>query len=167
MKKLVILSLLGLFLTTGANAASIINTCTSTYQLYGYDEIQLSGWDTAAVTLDTQPIITVVKYAKNIRTGIEDNNSVNALIGDTIEFRITWANEGGATADTVSLTDYLPAGLTYITGSVTHTESNCDTSALTITDVGGNILFKVNAASGSNPGPIGSGEIKFRATVNE
>jgi len=165
MKKLVILSLLGLFLTAGANAASIINTCTSTYQISGYS-IQLSGWDTAAVTLDTEPMITIVKYAKNIRTGIEDNNRVNALQGDTIEFRITWANEGGATADTVSLADYLPAGLTYITGSVTHTESNCNTSALTITDVGGNILYKVNEASGTNPGPNATGEIIFRARID-
>ena len=165
MKKLIISILLGalVFFAASANAAPIINTCTSTYEIAGLG-IQISGWDTVAVSLDTEPVISITKYAKNIRTGIEDDNRVNALSGDTIVFRIVWANVGGALADTVTLTDYLPSGLTYVTGSFTHSETNCNYAESD--DTGGNIYYKVYTAAGTNPGPNAAGEFRFWARVD-
>jgi uncharacterized repeat protein (TIGR01451 family) len=165
MKKVVILTLLAIgLLTASANAALITNICTSTYQISGYS-IQVSGSDSAAVTTETDPFITVTKFVKNIRTGQENVSMVPALQADTIEFRITWTNAGGATADTVVLTDYIPSGLTYVSGSLTNTEANCtnpDTTGSSATV----IRYQVNAADGTNPGPAATGEIKFRVTVD-
>lgn len=171
MKRVVITILLGLCITAGclvsekASAVLITNWCTSTYQITGFT-IQLSGWDTVAITTDTMPYITVVKYAKNLRTGIESNNMVSALSGDTIEFRIVWQNQGGA-SDTVTLTDYIPSLMTFVPGSVTDTEANCDTSANAVYDAGENKVFYItNSVNGITPGPAGNGVIRFRATVN-
>ncbi len=165
MRKVVVLTLLavGLLAATG-NAVTIINTCTSTYQVSGY-AIQLSGSDTVAVTTETDPFIVVAKFVKNIRTGQEDVNMVPALQGDTIEFRITWTNAGGATADTVVLTDYIPSGVTYVSNSLTNTEANC-ASAETTGSSATVIRYTAFGAAGTSPGPAATGEIKFRATVD-
>lgn len=171
MKRVVITIILGLCITAGclvsgkASAAVITNWCTSTYQVTGFT-IQVSGWDTVAITTETMPYITVVKYAKNIRTGIESSNMVSALSGDTIEFRLVWQNQGGA-SDTVTLTDYIPSFLTFVSGSVTDTEANCDTPGDAVYDVGENKVFYItNGVNGITPGPAADGVIRFRATVN-
>jgi len=166
MKKVVILLLLGFLWAASAGAATIINTCTSTYQISTYPET-LSGWDTVAIITDTAPSIVITKLVKNLRTGIEGKN-VNALSNDTVEFTILWVNYGGA-ADTITLVDYIPDGLTYETASITDTEANCDTTTYrtAIYDVGQKkVEYMTNTVAGSNPGPSGNGAIRFRAKVD-
>ena len=166
MKKVVILLTLGFLWAATAGAATIINTCTSTYQIEGYS-IELSGWDTVAIVTDTGPSLTINKLVRNLRTGIAGKN-VNALSQDTVEFTITWINYGGA-ADTISLTDYIPSGLTFETGSLTDTEANCDDTYYgTATYAVGDrkIYYLTNTVAGANPGPAGNGMIRFRAKVD-
>jgi uncharacterized repeat protein (TIGR01451 family) len=164
MKRVVILTLLGLTLgALAANSSVITNTCTSTYRLVGLGWV-VSGGDTASVTLDTEPIITVTKYVKNVRTGIESNDLVYALQGDTIEFRIVWSNDGGADANTVTLTDYIPGGMSFITGSLTSSETNCSSGSSN--ESGGCITYRAFGAVGTNPGPHGYGEMKFRVKID-
>ena len=107
----------GMAMVAGA-ATPIVNTCTSTYQLTG-GSVASSGWDTAIASVQTAPSIVVAKWAKNLRTGVEDAYSVNAISGDTIEYRIVWSNTGQATADTIVLRDYLPSNMTYVSESDT------------------------------------------------
>ena len=172
MKKLSITILLGVVLIlAGAISASavtlITNRCTSTYQLTG-GAVVLSGWDTSAVRKQDTPSISVIKYAKNLRTGVEyDTLALPARVGDTIEYRITWSNAGEATADTVNLNDYVPTVFTYITGSETFTiANNCNAPTITYTVSDSRVLFIVRNASGTDSAPAASGEIRFRARVN-
>lgn len=163
MRRVVILTLLGLTLgAMAANSSVITNTCTSTYQIFGFGWV-VSGGDTASVTLDTEPIITVTKYVKNVRTGIESNDLVYAMQGDTIEFRIVWSNDGGADANTVTLTDYIPGGMSFIAGSLTSGETNCSSGSAN--ESGGCITYVGFGAKGTNPGPNGFGEMKFRVKI--
>jgi len=169
MKKRLAIALLGIGLAgiaLIANAATnTINICTSTYQLSG-NPVEAGGWDTAIVRIQNPPVILVTKYAKNIRSGIENADMVTAVKGDTIEFRITWANTGEATADTVTLIDYVPtAGMSYITGSETFTSANNCTNP-SINNTGNQITFTCNNAAGIDPGPAGYGEIRFRMKVD-
>ena len=165
MKKLsVVAAILVALSAAAADAAVITNTCTSTFQINGYS-VQLSGWDTAAVSTDTNPVIKVIKYVKNLRTGIESDNMVTGLAGDAVEFRIVWQNQGGP-ADTVTLTDYIPSGLTYA-GSLSDTEANCDTPGTAVWVAGENrVLYITNSVNGITPGPSGDGVIRFRATID-
>ena len=166
MKRFVVLLLsLGLMYAASAGAATIINTCTSTYQIDGFLS-QLSGWDTAAVTTDSYPIIVVAKSAANLRNGYS-GDIVPARPGDTIEFTIVWQDNGGP-SDTVTLTDYIPSGLTYVAASVTDTEANCDTPGIAVYDGAENkIIYITNTVKGTESAPNnGNGIIKFRATVD-
>jgi uncharacterized repeat protein (TIGR01451 family) len=167
MKKFVILLCLGFLWAASAGAAVIINTCTSTYQIEGYS-IQPSGWDTVAIITDTAPSLVITKLVKNLRTGIESNDLVTALMNDTVEFTIIWTNYGGA-ADTITLTDYIPTGLTYQTASLSDTEANCDTSTYgtaTYTVAEKKVYYMTTTVAGANPGPSGNGIIRFRAKVD-
>ena len=168
MKRLLSTILLGvsaIVLVAAADAAVITNTCTSAYTAINFPGIWVaSGWDTVAIMTDTQPNIVVAKYARNLRTGVENGGTVTAISGDTIEFRIAWSNQGGANADTVTLTDYIPSGLTYVPGSLTNAETNC--SSGNAAESGGAVIYIINGAAGTSPGPYGYGEMKFRAAVN-
>jgi len=171
MKRVLITILLGLCMTAcliagKGSAAIIVNTCTSTYTAINYPETWISsGWDTVAITTETAPMIMVTKYVKNLRTGMEDNNMVPALAGDTIEFRIAWQN-GGGPADTVALTDYIPPFMVYA-NYVWDTETNVDTpGTATYVSAENKIYYVVNGVHGITPGPAGYGEIRFRAVVN-
>ena len=168
MKRVVITTLLGIaaIAAVSADAAVIVNTCTSTYVAINQSVEVPSGWDTVAISTETAPYIKVTKYAKNLRTGIESDNAVAGITGDTIEFRITWENQGGS-ADTVTLTDYIPSLMTYVSGSVSDTETNCDTPGTAVYDTGENkILYITNGVNGITPGPAANGVIRFRATIN-
>ncbi|OIO01722.1 hypothetical protein AUJ67_04045 [Candidatus Desantisbacteria bacterium CG1_02_49_89] len=143
---------------------TVVNKCTSTFQMTGA-AVTTSGWDTANVRVQTSPSLTVKKYAKNIRTGIEQDYSVDAVTGDSIEFRITWSNDGEAKADTIVLRDYIPSGMTYIAASATDTEINCD-SPTTATYNAGLVSYTGIGAAGTDPSPAANGVIRFRVTVN-
>jgi uncharacterized repeat protein (TIGR01451 family) len=168
MKKLVAVTLLGLSAiacVAAADAAVIVNTCTSTYVAYNFPTVYASGWDSVAISTETPPNIAVTKYVKNLRSGVESNYMVPCLAGDTVEFRITWANIGSGTADTVTLTDYIPSGMTFVGGSLTNAETNCGSA--NSSESSGTILYVITAVPGTSAGPnYGFGEMKFRATIN-
>ena len=167
MKKLVAVTLLGLSAiacVAAADAAVIVNTCTSTYFAINSSVEVASGWDTVAISTETPPEIVVTKYVKNLRAGTESNYMVPCLAGDTVEFRIVWSNIGSGTADTVTLTDYVPSGLTYVSGSLSNTEANCVSS--NANESSGEITNVILGVAGTNPGPYANGVMKFRATVD-
>jgi len=165
MKKIIVAAILVTLSAAAADAAVITNTCTSTYVAINQSAEIVSGWDTVAISTDNIPQISVVKYARNLRTGVESGNVVTGIVGDTVEFRIVWQNVGG-TADTVTITDYIPSGLTYA-GSLSDTEANCDTPGAAVWMAGENrVLYITNGVSGITPGPSGDGVIRFRATIN-
>ena len=153
-------------LAVAANAATnIVNWCTSTYSIPGV-AMRASGPDIAIVQQLWSPIMQVTKYAKNERTGLESTDQIVAVSGDTILFTIVWQNIGEAPADSITLNDYVPAGMTYIAGSVTDTEANTAGAA---TENSGLIQWVNNAGTdvpGTIPGPAADGVIKFRAVVN-
>jgi len=171
MRKINLSILLGLVIVMAVAASAgaftlITNRCTSAYQLTGAAAV-LSGSDTSAVKKQSGPGILVTKYAKNLRSNIEENTTVNAVPGDTIEFRVTWSNAGEATADTINLNDYVPTVFAYVVGSETFTSATyCNTPVITYTSVDSRVLFVVRNASGTDTGPAASGEIKFRVRVN-
>ncbi|PIU51063.1 hypothetical protein COS91_06685 [Candidatus Desantisbacteria bacterium CG07_land_8_20_14_0_80_39_15] len=86
-----------------------------------------------------------------------------AIPGDTIEFIVTWANISVDKAETVTLVDYIPPYMTYLSGSVTDTETNCDTPGTAIYYPGENkVEYISSGVAGTVPGPAGNGVIKFR-----
>jgi len=131
----------------------------------------------AVIVDNTTDLITV----KTLASG----NS-NPDEGDTVTFDITVTNDGGAQATNVSLTDSLPAGITF-TGSST-TQGNYDvatglfdigtlnvgqTATLTLTgtvDVGqgGNTITNITtAATGDQTDPSTAGDdLEEAVTVN-
>ena len=170
-KKLAVAAVLAAGLSAGltatANAATnIVNWCTTTYQIPFSGTVYASRSDSAIVQQLWSPIIQVTKYAKNERTGLESTDQIVAVSGDTILFTIVWQNIGEAPADSITLNDYLPANMTYVTGSVTDTEANTAGAA---TENSGLIQWVNNAGTdipGTIPGPAANGVIKFRAVIN-
>ena len=105
----------------------------------------------------TAPLISIKKYIKNVRTGIESDTGVNMLTGDTVEIRIDWTQSGkGGPADTLTLTDYITSGTTYVSGSETVTYGSGS-----VVKTGNAVIFTVN-----DSGCGDTGTFRFRATVN-
>ena len=166
MKKLLIVAItmagvIGTVMVAGA-ASNILNTCTSTYQLTGAVAVA-SNWNTAIARVQTAPAIQVAKWAKNLRTGIENADQVNAVSGDSIEFRIVWSNSGDATADTIVLSDGLPANMTM--GSITNdTKSNGASGSASIwVD---KMIATYRSVAGIDPGSASDGVVRFTVKVN-
>ena len=165
MKKFLVVAVLvaglvGMAMVASA-ATNITNWCTSTYELTG-SSVTASGNDSAVVAMQTVPNILVAKLAKNLRTGQEDAESVNAVSGDTILFTIIWSNAGEATADEIVLKDYIPAGLTYVAASVSDTEVDATGSAVEASDV---ITYTGNSVDGTDD-TASDGIVKFQAMVD-
>ncbi len=140
----------------------ITNWCTSTYELTGQGA-STSGEDTAIVNLQTEPDIVVGKWATNQRTGLKNADQVSAVSGDTIEFQIYWYNNGQAEADTVVLTDYVPAGLSF--DALTAGDTIVNGVKTTYTESGDMIQYIATACEGTD-GTQSSGEFKFTAMVD-
>jgi len=163
-KILLISAFIFIYAITSYAATTITNMCTSTFQMTN-GPITGSGQDTSAVRVQTLPSISINKYARNLRTGIEEDTFVTAVQGDTIEFRLVWQNTGEAKADTIVLRDYVPSGLTYVVNSVSDTEANCD-SPTTATYNAGLVSYTGIGAAGTDPSPAANGVIRFRVIVN-
>ncbi|OIO02982.1 hypothetical protein AUJ67_01675 [Candidatus Desantisbacteria bacterium CG1_02_49_89] len=159
----VVVGLVGLVgMVRVADAVTVINNwCTGTYQLTG-KVITSSGIDSAVVRALNPPVITITKIATNVRTGASDGYSVAAVQGDSVEFKMIWANAGEATADTVVLNDYIPAGMTYVGASVSDTEANAAGAA---SENAGLVQYVATAAGGTDTAAA-DGIVKFQATVN-
>jgi uncharacterized repeat protein (TIGR01451 family) len=152
--------LVGMAMTAGA-AVDVVNWCTSTYELTGNAAVG-SGMDSAIARVLLPPNIAVTKLAKNIRTGLMDNYQVAAVTGDTIEFTIVWANTGEAAADTIVLSDYVPAAMTIVAASNSDTEVNATGSSA----INGTIVTYTGTAVGGTDAGAADGIVKFQAKVN-
>ena len=118
--------------------------------------------DSAVVRALNPPIITVSKIATNVRTGVSDAYSVPAVTGDVIEFKMIWANTGEATADTIVLSDYVPAAMTIVGASNNDTEVNATGSSA----IAGSLVTYTGTAVGGTDTAAGNGAYWFQATVN-
>jgi len=126
------------------------------YNNLSRDDTQPEAISNTLVCTYTEPAISIVKYIKNLRTGIESETNVSLLGGDTIEFKIVWTQSGvGGPADTIVLTDYIPDSTTFITGSETVTYGKGSVS-----ENAGMIKFIANDVL---PGETGT--FKFRVRV--
>ena len=145
-----------------ADAVTVIdNWCTGTYQLTG-KTVASSGKDSAVVRALNLPVITITKIATNVRTGVSDGDSVAAVQGDTVEFKMIWANTGEATADAIVLSDYVPAGMTIVAESNGNTQVNATGSST----IAGTLVSYTATAVGGTDTLAGNGAYWFRATVN-
>ena len=159
---LVGLGLMGMAMAAGA-ATPINNWCTSTYQLTGLPETTALGSDSAVVSRQTRPALSVTKIATNIRTNDTQDYSVNAIVGDTVQFKIMWVNTGEADADTIVLYDYVPANMALIAGSAADTESADATGA--VTEVSATLIrYTGNSVDGTDS-TASTGAFWFKAIV--
>jgi len=159
-------SIIGPQVDSAYAATDYTNWCTSTYTLPSGPAVFSSGSDSVIVRRLDPPIILVSKSARNLRTGVENPDQVAAVAGDTIEFTIVWSNAGEAPADSLTLTDYIPSGMTYVPGSATETAAYTSGS---VDDSGGRIQWTTDAYNdvpGTASGTPANGIIRFRATVN-
>ncbi|MFF9351956.1 hypothetical protein [Streptomyces sp. NPDC014734] len=103
-------------------------------------------------------------------------------VGDVVTYRITARNEGGGAADSLALADVVPAGTTYLPGSLRivdgpnagpKTDRNGDDQAYF--DAGGNkaVFHLGNGASGTQAGSLPSTEtlpggttVEYRVTID-
>src|SRR5205807_2632776 len=57
--------------------------------------------------------------------------SVNAQPGDTVDFQMVLTTGGGSSVNNVNISDVLPGGLTFVTGSVTQNGSAASDNLVT------------------------------------
>jgi uncharacterized repeat protein (TIGR01451 family) len=87
--------------------------------------------------------------------------SVNAKLGDTVEYQIRYANTGPTTQNSVVVVDKLPAGITYVPDSTYLMNSNHPNG-----DKAANQTGIINGGlSIGNYAPAGVGYVKFSARV--
>ncbi|WP_422661105.1 DUF7507 domain-containing protein [Paenibacillus sp. EC2-1] len=92
-------------ITSLPNPASLSNQSTASYSSGTFTGNSLSNTITTPVY---QPVISIAKSA----------NTVNATVGDTIQYTLLVRNTGNISAQ-VTLTDNIPAGTTFVPNSVT------------------------------------------------
>ena len=135
---------------------------------------------------DLEEAVDVVADANLVTVKTLASGDSSPAEGDTVIFEIEVTNDGSAQATNVSLTDLLPAGLTFVSSSVTQGSYNAtiglytigtlatgDTATLTLTgtvDVGqgGNTITNfTTAATGDQPDPSTAGDDLEEAIVVE
>jgi len=104
---------------------------------------------------------TVNKDVRKDGEGTSFTESVNAKSGDTLNYRITYKNTGNVTANNVVLKDKLPAGISFVPGSVKIMNANNPSGAY-VKD--GDLLFSTGINIGSYTGGSNALVI-FNATV--
>ena len=82
--------------------------------------------DTSSATVATRMPI----FDKVVRDPLTQQwvRSVNAFVGDTLTFRLTYASAADVDAKEIVIRDYLPRGMTYVNGSATHAVSGTYTN---------------------------------------
>lgn len=114
------------------------------------------------------PAITNTKAVANITTG--QNPATTAVVGNILEYTVTITNSGNLVADSVTLSDAIPTGTTYVAGSTT-------LNGVAVADVGGKMPYdptstgtrevhtSTQPAGVVQPGVNGVVTVKFRVTV--
>ena len=121
----------------------------------------------SAVTTVILPVITPVGAAITLNKVVRDvtANELSfveadqAKAGDTLEYKINFSNTGDTAADSVTISDTLPANVSYVAGS---TQISLDGAAATA-------LADGLTAAGINIGSVGAGKagyITFRAVIS-
>ena len=147
------------------NGATMSDSIVTTGAAIGYDSLngvvpgcnEYAGYVTFRIKAE-QPNFTITKQVRLAGT-TEWSDSVDANIGDTVEYLITYKNTGTTTQNDVSITDKLPQGMTYVEGSTYLANSNHPSGEKVADGV---------ASNGINIGDYASGAaayIKFSAKV--
>lgn len=126
-------------------------------------------YDLASCNLPVlNPVITTTKAVANITTG--QNPATTAVVGNVLEYTVTITNSGNLVADSVTLSDAIPTGTTYVAGSTT-------LNGVAVADVGGKMPYdptstgtrEVHTSTQPSgvvqPGGSGVVTVKFRVTV--
>ncbi|WP_253839849.1 isopeptide-forming domain-containing fimbrial protein [Actinokineospora globicatena] len=147
---------------------------SATINLTSSGDSYYPGVVTSQIDLFTPSFNAVSKTVTNL------NGNNPAQPGDTLEYRLTFANTGGDFADTAVVRDPVPTGLSFVPGSLV-VETDPGGATGTKTDATGDdtadytagdrtVRFRVgtgaNASTGGTIAPGGSVATRFRATVN-
>jgi uncharacterized repeat protein (TIGR01451 family) len=104
--------------------------------------------------------ITVTKTWSVVAAAPEANGQMMAIPGATIQYSITVTNNGTADASTVTISDLIPANMTYVGGSVSASGSSSAAFAGNTVTVVYATLQKLSAA------PSNTYTFTFNATIN-
>ncbi|MFT2719568.1 hypothetical protein ACMT4L_06135 [Deinococcus sp. A31D244] len=127
------------------------------------------------ITLATEIFVPNIKDA--LTKTVADLNGGVLLPGDTLEYELVIRNQGNDGALNVILTDPIPAGTTYLPGSMTVTGANAGPKTDLAGDdqaefdtAGKRVVFRVgtgaNAVQGGAVLPNEESRVRFRVTVN-
>ncbi|SEM90106.1 conserved repeat domain-containing protein [Paenibacillus sp. OV219] len=89
----------------------LVNTATANYSFSPPDGRLLSG------TVQSNTVVIPVS-SPNVSV-VKSSNAIDAVVGDTITYTITATNNGISPVNNVTLVDPIPAGASFIAGSVT------------------------------------------------
>ncbi len=143
--------------TNGTEARPGLSTSV-TYTLICYGPGGTVSDSVTVLVNGAYPALTVSKSARDLDNVVDNSihdDYLTARPGDTIEFIITVRSIGSGIAQNVRLTDLLPDGFSYISGSATRDGGQLDNSL---------------ALGVINLGDLGSGQttiIKFRAKIHD
>ncbi len=107
------------------------------------------------------PGLTVDKYVR-VKGQTEWKTSVNAKLGDTLQYQIAYHNTGNTTQKNVEFRDQLPKGISYVAGSTKLKSGNYPNGL----DVTSNALVTDGITTG-NYAPGAAGYVLFEAKVDK
>lgn len=107
------------------------------------------------------PGLTVDKYVR-VKGQTEWKTSVNAKLGDTLQYEIAYHNTGNVTQKNVEFRDQLPKGISYVPGSTKLKSSNYPNGL----DVTSNALVTDGITTG-NYAPGAAGYVMFEAKLDK
>jgi uncharacterized repeat protein (TIGR01451 family) len=74
--------------------------------------------DSVDITISTAPIITTIKTVETYSDPVNDRSNPKAIPGAVVEYTITSSNAGFQAADSVSITDSIPANTEMFVGDI-------------------------------------------------
>jgi uncharacterized repeat protein (TIGR01451 family) len=151
-----ILIIVGLIPTIAIAATEIKNEATATYtDASGSTFYPVSA--SATVNKLDPASLSVSVSVRNVKRGETDyKGSTNAISGDEVEFKITLTNNGEDAATRISVTNPIPTGLTYSTGTASATAGS-----VTYNTEEKKLIWSVDQITGGD-----YKELTFKATVD-
>ena len=135
------------------NEAAVQNNATLT----NIGRLTYTNPQTGTVTLSDQADLTVIEPELDLAKAVDD---ASPALGQELTYTLTLSHLGSSTADAfdLALSDVIPAGLTYVSGSLAHTAGLAPT---TLAEAGGTVSATWNAF------PLGStSTLTYRVTVD-